>query len=138
MCGRADKRPEFFWIVQKNPSEVPLMPRPKADVPSYCHHRRSNRGYVTIDGSQRTLPGAYNSAESRGAYDRLIAEYLGAGRTLPPTPGTLTGPTVTIIAAAFWRHAQAFYVTADGSPTGEAVNYRPAIAALRRLYGATA
>jgi hypothetical protein len=50
----------------------------------------------------------------------------------------LTGPTVATIAAAFWRHAQAFYVTPEGAATGEAANYRPAIAALRRLYGPTA
>jgi len=59
------------------------MSRPKADTPSYCLHRRSGRAFVTIDGKQRTLPGAFDSAESRAAYDRLIAEWLNAGRTFP-------------------------------------------------------
>jgi integrase len=111
------------------------MARPKATVPGYCHHRQSGRAYVTLGGRQKLLPGAFESTESRAAYDRLVAEYLNAGRTLPtPTPD---GPTVATVALGFWKHAAAFYVDAAGAPTGEATNYRPAIAALRRLYGAT-
>ena len=82
------------------------------------------------------MPGLYGSDDSRAAYDRLVAEFLNAGRTVP-APQVTDGPTVSTVAAAFWRHAKAFYVGADGTPTGEADNYRPAIAALRRLYGAT-
>ena len=114
------------------------MPRTTSDVPTYCHHRRSGRGYATFGGRQHTFPGPYNSPQSRAAYDRLIAEFLNAGRTLPAEPDAAAGPTVSMIAAAFWRHAQAHYVRADGTPTGEAGNYKPALAALRRLYGPTA
>ena len=106
------------------------MPRPKSTVPGYCHHRQADRGYVTLDGRQTLLPGPYNSPESRAAYDRQIAEYLNAGRTLPPEPAAAAGPTVTMIAAAFWRHAQAHYVKPDGTLAREADNYRPALAAL--------
>ena len=41
-----------------------------------------------------------------------------------------------MISLAFWKHAQTFYVGADGKPTGEAVNFKSALRPLRRLYGA--
>jgi integrase len=111
------------------------MPRPKSPVPGYCHHRQSGRAYITIDGRQIMLPGRYDSAESRAAYDRLVADYLRNGRSLPtPLP---TGPTVSMIALAFWKFAKTHYVAGDGTPTREADNFRPALAALRRLYGPT-
>jgi integrase len=113
------------------------MPRPKSDTPSYCLHKRSGRGYVTLDGRQCWLPGLHGSAESRAGYDRLLAEWLQGGRTLPAAQTSVTGHTVSVVALAFWRHAQAHYVRADGSPTGEAENYRHALRALRRLYGDT-
>src|SRR4051812_39121757 len=95
----------------------PLLPSPP-EWPRVCHPQRQ----------QKLLPGAYDSAESRGAYDRLVTEYLNAGRTVPVDPSP--GVTVSTIAVAFYRHAKAAYVGADGTPTGEADNYRPAIAAL--------
>ncbi|HEX8912971.1 MAG TPA: hypothetical protein VF796_11465 [Humisphaera sp.] len=54
------------------------MARPKSDTPAYCHHKRNGRGYVTIDGRQRSLLGPFDSAESRAGYDRLIAQWLAA------------------------------------------------------------
>jgi integrase len=112
------------------------MPRTKLTHPAYCRHKRSGIGYVTIDGKQRPLPGKYNSRESREAYDALIGQWLGNGRALPAEP--VTGVTVSTIALAFWKHAQAFYKHPDGTPTGEAGNYRPALRALRKVYGAMA
>jgi integrase len=111
------------------------MPRPTSDTPGYCLHRQSGRAYVTLDGHQRLLPGPHGSEESRGAYDRLIAEWLNAGRTLVGTPST--GPTVTMVALAFWKHAQAHYRHADGTHTSEVGNFREIIRPLRRLYGDT-
>jgi hypothetical protein len=114
------------------------MPRPKSDRPAYCKHKRTGRAFVTINGRQRTLPGAYGSAASRAEYDRLVGTWLANGRALPVEPASpATGPTVTMICLAFWRHAQACYVDADGKPTGEAINFRYAIRPLRRMFGAT-
>lgn len=110
------------------------MPRPKADAPSYCLHRGSGRAYVTIDGRQITLPGLHNSPQSRAAYDRLLAEWLTSGRTLV---NTSTGPTVAMIAAAFWRHAQTFYVDPQGKQTTEVGNIRQALRPLNKYYGDT-
>lgn len=114
------------------------MSRPKSDRPAYCKHKRTGRAFVTIDGRQRTLPGAYGSAESRAEYDRLVGTWLANGRTLPQDPAAATtGPTVTMVCLAFWRHAQTFYVGIDGQPTGEADNFRQALRPLRRQYGST-
>jgi integrase len=113
------------------------MPRPRSDRPAYCLHRRSGRGFVTIDGRQRTLPGRYDSPESRAAYDRIVGTWLANGRALPAAPQAASGPTVATIALAFWRHAKAFYVDADGNNTGEVESFRYALRPLRRLYGST-
>ena len=113
------------------------MARPKSDRPSYCLHKQSHRAYVTIDGKQKLLPGDFNSAESRGEYDRLVGTWLANGRTAPTVAAAQNGPTVSMIAVAFWRHAQTFYVDAEGKPTGEAENFRHALRPLRRLYGVT-
>jgi hypothetical protein len=113
------------------------MPRPKSDRPAYCKHKRTGRGYVTIDGQQKTLPGDYDSPESRAEYDRLVGTWLANGRALPVEFQAPAGATVSMIALAFWKHAQTFYVDADGKPTGEADNFRHALRPLRRLYGAT-
>jgi integrase len=110
------------------------MPRPISPTPGYCLHKRSGRAYLTIAGHQHWLPGPHGSPESRAAYDRLIVEWLQAGRTLPAA-FTDTPPTVSIIVAAFWRHAQAHCVRPDRTPTGEAENYRLTLRALRQLYG---
>lgn len=50
-------------------------------IPVYCHHRA---------GGQAVVLGTYRSAASRGEYDRLIAEWLAAGRRLPRNPTTVT------------------------------------------------
>lgn len=110
------------------------MPRPKSDIPGYRLHKQSGRGYVAVDGRQKLLPGPFNSTVSRAAYDRTVADYLANGRAMPAEPAT--GPTVSMIALAFWKHVQVHYVHPDGSPTGEAQNYRYAIRPLRNMYGA--
>lgn len=109
------------------------MARPKSDTPGYCLHKRTGRAYVTLNGQQRMLPGPHGSDESRGAYDRLVAEWLANGRTLAGASDT--APTVAMIALAFWNFAQVHYRRPDGTPTGEAENYRLAIRALRKMYG---
>jgi integrase len=108
------------------------MPRPKSDTPAYCLHKRSGRAYVTLNGRQHLLPGPHESEESRSAYDRLIAQWLSAGRTMP-TPQAK--PTVSTIIAAFWKHVESYYVDPDGEPTSEVENFRQALRPLRRLYG---
>jgi integrase len=118
----------------EKPFSEPAMPRPKSNKPKYCLYPRTGRAYVTLAGKQITLPGLHNSDESLAEYSRLIAEWLNAGRTLSVAN---VGATVSMIALAFWKHAQAYYVHPDGTPTGEVGNYRATIKPLRRLYGGT-
>jgi integrase len=113
------------------------MARPKSDRPAYLLHKQSGRARVVIDGKQKLLPGLYDSPESRAAYDVLVGTWLTNGRALPVVAEAPTGPTVAMIALAFWKHASTFYVDAQGQPTGEAVNFKYALRPLRRLYGAT-
>ncbi|HUQ72040.1 MAG TPA: hypothetical protein VM165_21090 [Planctomycetaceae bacterium] len=64
-------------------------------------------------------------------YDRLVAEWLTAGRRLPTQTNDLR---VVELIAAFWRHAQVYYgVSGDG---GELGSFKLALH-LKRLYGHT-
>lgn len=118
------------------------MSRPRKDLPRYCLHKQSGRAYVTLEGRQYLLPGKHGSAESRRAYDRLIAEWLASGRTLlPSNPGDGTAPvpgvTVARLVAMFWQHAKRYYRHPDGTPTREADNFRAALRPLVELYSGT-
>ena len=123
------------------------MPRLKPnELPTYCLHKRTGRAYVTLDGRQHTLPGAYNSPESWSEYQRLTSLWIAGGRRLPDCVAGDTGdvqsleadagPTLTELIARFWRHAQAYY-RLDGKSTGEAENFKSALRPLRQQYGAT-
>lgn len=124
------------------------MPRPRGSTktPSYCLHKPSGRAYVNVGGRVVYL-GRYGSAESRAAYDRVIGEWLVAGRAAPaPAPTTAAPPppsglTVSVLIAAFWEHAKTCYPAppcADGRrPKGELGNFRDVLKPLRRSYGPT-
>ena len=59
------------------------MPKLKNTVPKYRRHKASGQAVVTIAGTDRYL-GKFNSKPSRMLYDRLIGEWLAAGRQAPP------------------------------------------------------
>jgi integrase len=129
--------------------------RPRSLKPAYCHHKASGRAFVTIDG-RRVYLGRFGTPESRDEYDRVIGEWIARGRRPEPRPSASAAGafTVTSLIAAFWRHAERYYVAPvlnpdgapdtnpDGSPkvrpTGELDNFRWALGPLRRLYGKTA
>ncbi len=50
-------------------------------IPKLCHHKATGQAYVTLDGCERYL-GDHGTAEARGAYDRLMAEWMANGRTI--------------------------------------------------------
>ena len=109
------------------------MPRLVNRPTKYARHRASGQAVVTIE-SRDVYLGEYGSKTSRAEYDRVIAEWLAAGRRLPATAVSFT---VSQLIARFWTHAQTFYRRPDGSPTGEAEIYREALRPLRKLYAAT-
>ena len=113
------------------------MARPRKLKPDYCHDKASNRAYVRIDGKKLYL-GDYGTQASRDEYDRVVGEWIAAGRQAPPDKSAkASGVTVSTVVAAFWSHAQNYYRHADGTPTSEVENLRQALRPLRRLYGAT-
>jgi integrase len=111
------------------------MRKPTQRTPAYCLHRASGQAVVRIDGKDHYL-GKYDTPDSRAEYDRLVAEWLGNGRSLPPS-STAASLSVNEVILAFWKHAEQHYRAEDGTPTGEADNYREALRPLRQLYGHT-
>ncbi len=79
--------------------------------------------------------GPYGTKASKIEYDRLISEWLAAGR-----PARLVGSfetiTITELCASFWKHAKSYYLK-NGKPTGTAESFKPVIRLLRQSYGCT-
>jgi integrase len=112
------------------------MPSRTPHTPSYCHHKATGQAVVRIDGKDHYL-GKVGSPESRAEYDRLIAEWLGNGRTLPGPAKAHSGTTVNELLAAYWCWAETYYRNAEGKPAQELDNVRLALRPLKRLYGHT-
>lgn len=110
------------------------MPKLTNSVPKYRHHKRSGQAVVTLRGRDVYL-GPYNTKASKLKYDRVIAEWLAAGR--PTTSAqNLCEVTVTELIAAYWKFAQSYYVK-DGQPTGAIPGIKVALRLLRESYGPT-
>jgi integrase len=115
------------------------MARPRKLKPAYCHDRASDRAYVRLDGKKKRYLGDHGTQASRDEYDRLVGEWIAAGRQAVPTD-KVQSPSLSVstIIAAFWSHALGYYsscVRPNGRVTGELDNYRLALKPLRRLYG---
>lgn len=102
-------------------------------IPAYTRHRASGQAVVRLDGRDFYL-GKWKSAASRAEYDRLIREWLTAGRCLPVAPNSAT---IAEIVVQFRRYAKQYYRHADGTPTGEAGSFDIAVRPLLKLYGKT-
>lgn len=109
-------------------------------IPSYRLHKQSGQSIVTFNGKDHLL-GPHDSTASREMYDRLIAEWIVAGRqavsekrNAPDRPTDTF--TVAQLVAAFWRHAVVYYRDRDGRKR-EAENYRDALRPIVTLYGRT-
>ncbi len=104
-------------------------------VPSYRLHRPSGQAVVTLAGKDRYL-GPHGSTESRAEYDRLIAEWLAAGRRAEPAPEAAPSLTVNELLLAYWEFADGYY-RKDGEHSSEWHLVRTALRVARRLYGHT-
>jgi integrase len=107
------------------------MPKLVHLVPRLRHHKASGRAVVTLNGKDHYL-GLWRSAESKAAYERLIGEWLTAGRT-DPVPA---GRTVAELAAAYLRFARGHYVK-NGRCTATIYRIQVAVKELRSIYGRT-
>ena len=107
-------------------------------IPKLCRHRASGKAYVTLQGRQVYL-GAWGSPGAREAYNRLVAEWLSAGRVMLPAQsrggGGGGGITILELCAAFLPHVLQYYRHPDGTPTGESDGYKYAMRFLNNLSG---
>ena len=76
------------------------MPRLTNSVPKYRKHRPSGQAVVTIAGHVHYL-GPHGTKASRLEYDRLISEWLAAGRS-PSFGATSQELTVSELLVAVW------------------------------------
>lgn len=109
------------------------MPTLKHSLPKYRKHRASDQAVVTIHGKDYYL-GPWRSRASRAEYDRIIAEYLAAGRQLPMRSEEAADLTIVEVLARYKKYAKTYYQK-NGQPTGEWKNMEYAIRPLLRLYG---
>ncbi len=110
------------------------MPRLTNRVPKYCRHKASGQAVVTIQGRDHYL-GPWKSKASHLEYDRLIGEWIAAGR---PVAGASSRHdiTVTELSAAYWKFAQTHYVK-NGKLTDAIYGVKVALRLLRETYGHT-
>jgi integrase len=100
-------------------------------IPTYRLHKSTGQAVVTLNGRDVYL-GRYGTQASQLEYDRLISEWIAAGRQLPS--GSLSDLTVSDMLLRYWRFAELHY-RKDGKSTHELDNIRYALRPLRRLYG---
>jgi integrase len=92
----------------------------KSRVPSYRLHKPTNQAVVTINGRDVYL-GKHNTSESRAEYDRVIAEWLAKGRTIPHSvSGTGSDISVNELMLAYLEYADGDYVK-NGKPVADSV-----------------
>lgn len=110
------------------------MPRTAGiSTPKYRKHRATGQAVATIGGSDHYL-GPYCSKASRIEYDRLIGEWLAAGR--PTSETATTDITIAEMLKRYRAFCERHYVK-DGRPSGEVDNLGYALKPVRELYGDT-
>ena len=102
---------------------------PVRRVPSYRRHKPTGQAVVTLNGRDCHL-GPYRAKASRAEYDRLIGEWLAAGRCLPAPESDLT---VAELALRYWRFAKVYYLK-DGRPSGSTDRVKAVMRLLRESY----
>jgi len=101
-------------------------------LPTYRRHKPTGQAVVTLNGKDHYL-GKWNSKPSRAEYDRLIGEWLAAGRCPPKPQHDLT---IAELALRYWRYADAYY-RKDGEPTGSHDRIKVTLRILRQSYAHT-
>src|SRR6188768_1244830 len=103
-------------------------------IPTYRLHRPSGQAVVTLAGHDHYL-GPHGTPASKQAYDRLIGEWLAAGRHPPRQAARPDGLTVNELLLAYVHFAAQYYRHPDGRPTSELRNIKQAVRPLKHLYG---
>lgn len=107
----------------------------RSPSPGYRRQKRKSGdlAFVELSGVRHYL-GAYGTDASRAEYHRLVAEWEANGRTIEVAPEAITIAELTL---RFLDWAGGYYRRADGTPTGEAQNFRTIAQPLVELYGDT-
>jgi integrase len=108
------------------------MPKLTTNVPKLCRHVRGH-AFVKVDGRQVWL-GRHGDPLTQEKYDRLVAQWLANGRSLPlPPAATDASPTTVLqILAPYWRWVKERY------HGGEFDNHKAVLRIVERLYGSSA
>lgn len=111
------------------------MPRLSKATPKYRHHRASGHAVVNLSGVDHYL-GPHGTRASKREYDRLVGEWLAAGRESPALASDEAADiTITEVAVRYWRHAAGYYQK-NGKPTGTLASIKAMLKVLRARYGA--
>jgi integrase len=121
-------------VIYRFVRETRIMPRLVHRLPGYRHHKATGQAVVTLSGRDFYL-GPWKSAKSRTEYARLTNEWVSSGGFIDANPNTAL--TIVELLAAFWKHAQGYYVDVEGSPTSELATYKTLIQRFKRAYGRT-
>ncbi len=105
------------------------MARPRKLIPAYTKHRASGQAVVCIGGKDYYL-GPHGTKASKLEYDRLILEWVSAGR-----PANFGAPESVLLISqllvAYLRYAKAYY---GGGLRGEYANILNALKPLKELF----
>lgn len=107
------------------------MPRLKNALPSYRKHRASGQAVVTLSGVDHYL-GRHGTKASRTLYDRLVAEWLAAGRKAATADTAIL--TIVELCSQYLQFAKGYY-RKNGRCTGVVPGVKAAIKYLREWYG---
>ncbi len=111
------------------------MPRSKSAIPKYRKHRSSGQAIVTLSGKDLYL-GRHGSKASRAEYDRLVAEWISSGRSLPPTDRAKAELTMNGLMLGYLRYAKRYY-RKHGRPTSEVCAIKIVLRDVQHLYART-
>jgi integrase len=110
------------------------MPKLTKSAPKYRLHKCSGQAMVTIAGKDHYL-GPYGTDASRREWDRLVSDWLAAGRPVRAIDAA-TGATLDELFLAFIRYAKGYY-RKNGRLTNEVAALKNVIQDASRLYGHT-
>lgn len=107
------------------------MPKLSDTLPKYRKHKASGQAIVTIMGRDVYL-GPFGTKASKSEYDRLIGEWLAAGR--PSCPPKQPDLAVVELATAYKKFARSYY-RKNGASTGTAETIELTLKTLCTFYG---
>ena len=100
------------------------------NVPSLRHHKARGLAVVTL-GGRDFYCGKFGTPESRREYDRVVGEWLAAGR--PQAIGNAQRLTMAELLVRYMEYAKGYYLPPSREIEGIALALRP----LKEQYGHT-